>query len=433
MIGEKVRNHGFWALDLLKMSPVRRHYNDIKKIIEGGNESIRVVDGYLDALLKYAVNNTEFYKDYRDYKSLKDFPIINKNIVKDNEDKILSKEYSGKRLHIMTTSGSTGTPFKIKQDMNKRNRVLAEIIYFGNLCSYNIGERNVYLRAWTGKNRKSSISAFKQNLIMLDICKLDEESLESIRTVLKNDKKIKCILGYATSLDVITKYMLEKGDSPDMFSIKTIISCAEVLDETTRANIKKIFGCSVVSRYSNQENGILAQEPVNENYFIINNASYYIEFLKLDSDEEAECGELARVIVTDLFNYAMPLIRSDTGDLAIVKQNDRYGKVIESIEGRRLDSIYDTSGKLLSPYIVTVNMRNYEKLYQYQMIQEDKKVYTLKLNGAKGIYNEEDIINHFRSFLGGDAVINIIHVEGIPLLCSGKFQTSVCRYTPGNK
>ena len=87
-----------------------------------------------------------------------------------------------------------------------------------------------------------------------------------------------------------------------------------------RINLRKVFGCNVVSRYSNQENGILAQELVDSDYFVINNASYWIEFLKLIQMWGADIGELSRVVVTDLFNYATPVIRYDTGDLAVVEK-----------------------------------------------------------------------------------------------------------------
>ena len=111
-----------------------------------------------------------------------------------------------------------------------------------------------------------------------------------------------------------------------MFNVEIVISGAEFLNETTRNNLKKVFGCNVVSRYSNQENGILAQELIDSNYFMINNASYHIEFLKIDSDQEAEIGELSRIVITDLFNFATPMIRYDTGDLAVVEEHDKYGK-----------------------------------------------------------------------------------------------------------
>lgn len=433
MVGENLREWGFWALDFLKGGQVRKHYNDIKRIIEGGKVSSGITNEYTNNILKYAVENTEFYKNYSHFDTIKDFPIIDKNIIIDNKEILSSKEYIGKELHTMSTSGSTGTPFSIRQNKNKRNRVLVEIIYFGEICGYYLGDRNVYLRTWTEENRKSRLAAFKQNLVMLDISNLDEKNLENIRQTLKNDKKIKCILGYATGLDIVSKYLLEKGDNPSMFNVDIVISGSEILKETARANLKKVFGCPVVSRYSNQENGILAQELINKDYFIINNANYNIEFLKLDSDEEAEYGELARIVVTDLFNHAIPMIRYDTGDLAIVEKNEKYGEVITSVEGRKRDFIYDVDDKPLSPSVVSVNMWGFDKIKQYQLIQEDKGKYTLKLNGAEGIYDEEEIINMFKSFLGKEANIDILHVEGIPLLKSGKFQTTVCKYKPKEK
>jgi phenylacetate-CoA ligase len=330
----------------------------------------------------------------------------------------------------MSTSGSTGTPFTIGQDENKRKRVLAEIIYFGELCGYCLGDRNAYLRVWTESNKKSKFGAWKQNLVMIDISKLDRINLENIRTILKRDKNLKCILGYATSLDIISKYLLEMNDSPDMFGIEVVISGAEVLNEVTRNNLKKVFNCNVVSRYSNQENGILAQELIDSNFFIINNASYYIEFLKLDSDNYAEIGEQSRMVVTDLFNYAMPMIRYDTGDLAVVEENEKYDKVIKSIEGRKVDFIYSTEGKRLSPHVITNNMWNFNKIKQYQLIQEDKSTYVLKLNCSGEIYKDDEIIGTLKRTIGEDANISIKHVEGIPFLKSGKFRTVICNYKP---
>ena len=390
------------------------------KIWGGGNK-------YLNKLLVYATSNTEFYRDYYLRENLQDFPIINKNVIRDNVKEMLSNEYSGKSLHSMSTSGSTGNPLTVKQNRNKRNRVLAEIIYFGEQCGYYLGDRNVYLRVWTKEIKKSRLAALKQNMIMLDTSNLGEENLERIRQVLKKDKKITCVLGYATTLDLLSKYMLEKNDDPTMFNLRVIISSAEVLNDITKANLKKVFGCNVVSRYSNQENGIIAQRPIDEDFYVINKASYHLEFLKINSDEEAQVGELARIVITDLFNYAMPIIRYDIGDLAIREKHDKYGEVITSIEGRKNDFLYDTSGNILSPHSLGNNLWGFDEIKQYQLIQEDRAMYKLKINGDVA---EQKIISVLKSFLGEDANIAIEYVSGIPSLKSGKFQTTVCKYKP---
>ncbi len=56
------------------------------------------------------------------FNSIKDFPIIDKNIIKQHSNEILSDEYRAKTLHTKSTSGSTGTPLVVKQNADKRNR-----------------------------------------------------------------------------------------------------------------------------------------------------------------------------------------------------------------------------------------------------------------------------------------------------------------------
>ena len=218
-----------------------------------------------------------------------------------------------------------------------------------------------------------------------------------------------------------------------MFSVKTILSSSEVLQESTRKKLKSVFGRNVVSLYSNQENGTLAQECVKNTEFHLNTASYYFEFLKLDKDEPAELNEPARIVVTDLFNHAMPLIRYDTGDIALLKDSCECGwntKAVKAILGRMVDCIYDTSGRVISPITITNYMWPFDKLLQFQFIQEDEKEYIIKLNGAKGFYEDAEFINIFKGLLGQDAIIKIEHVNEVPVLSSGKRKHVVCNYKP---
>ena len=77
-------------------------------------------------------------------------------------------------------------------------------------------------------------------------------------------------------------------------------------------------------------------------------------------------------------------------------------------------------------------MWKFNQVKQFQLIQNDKYDYVLKLNGAKGIYDDIEIKGLFKSILGEDANIKIEHIEGIPLLSSGKFQITVCNYRKDN-
>ena len=423
-----MRNRGFWTIDWLKGRTVRKHYIDIKNTMQR-KENVNKARESLQSLLTHATQNCSFYAPFANT-PISEFPIIDKDLIRSRHSEFLAKPFVTAKLHRMSTSGSTGTPFSVVQNYEKRSRVLAEIVYFGELCGYTIGQRYAFIRSWNSQTRKSPLESFLQNLIAIDTSRLDEESLETMRSLLKRDKRLSCILGYASSLDLLTQHLLEKGETPESFKrMKVVISGSEILSDKARRNLKRVFGCNVVSRYSNQENGLIAQE-VSDNVFLINRASYYLEFLKPNSDDYAQPGELSRIVLTDLFNYAMPMIRYDTGDLAIFDEHPDYGRVITSIEGRVRDFFYDTQDRLLSPSAITVQMWKFDRLRQFQFIQDGRAKYLLKVNGARGVYEDDDFIEVIENIVGKNANITIEHVDGIPQLQSGKFRQVICNYRP---
>lgn len=183
-------------------------------------------------------------------------------------------------------------------------------------------------------------------------------------------------MAYASSLDILSRFMEERGLVIDN-KIKVIISSAEKLEESTRSRLKSVFkNTDVISRYSNQENGILAQELLsNSSFFVLNHSSYKFEFLKINLDEKAREGELSRIVITDLYNKAVPMIR----DIGIYEYSNKYGVISKSIEGRKRDFIYSTDGKLLSPSFITSNMWMANVVDQFQFIQTGPTDYTLKI------------------------------------------------------
>lgn len=270
-----------------------------------------------------------------------------------------------------------------------------------------------------------------QNLTPINILHLDDETLENIRQRLKQKPYINSCLAYASTYEHLVRYLRSQGDTPDMFHTTAFVSGSEVLSMEMKKKIKETVGCKVIDRYSNEENGFLAQTGDCSEEFRVNIASFKIEILKQDSDEPVKIGEVGRVVVTDLYSFAVPLIRYDTGDLAIKgAEKDGWTTVLHSIQGRRVDMIYDTEGRKLTAHTWSVYMWKYEKLKQYQFIQEGKKQYTLKLNGAEGVYDDEEISTYLKTILGKDAEITIQHVDGIPVLASGKFKKTVCNYQP---
>lgn len=418
------RKQAFWIKDRLTGNKVRKHYLDIKN---GINKPINEDD--LNALLKHAIKNTGFYSELDNDSALTDFPVINKNTIKQNFDGFLAKNYKNKKLHVMSTSGSTGTPLKSYQDKRKRSRVIAEIIIFNKLAKQEFGEKFIFFRVWNDQNKKSLLVRKLQNIECINILKLNKDVFEDTLKTLEHKKPSSC-LGYASTYEHLLNYVVKNDINTNFPKLKSIITGSEVMQIDLKKRFKQKFKCNVYDRYSNQENGIIAQTKDCSELFMVNHPSYLVEILKEDSDDLAVEGEVGRIVITDLFNYAMPFIRYDTGDLAIRVGNERFSKHIKSVQGRQVDVIYNTSGETLTPHTLNVYMWKFNKLNQYQFIQESKNEYTLKVSDPDNNYSDEDFIEHLKSIFGNDAKIHIEYVDNIPVLSSGKFKKTICNYKP---
>lgn len=428
MFSEAIRRYGFWLVDALGGRQIRKYLLNMEGKLQGNSD---MSSDDLRKLLNHAVRTTAFYRQFRHYSSISDFPIITKGLIKENYDQFISSDYKNKRMYKIGTSGSTGERFVMLQNRQKRKRVLAELIYFYGQCRFRLGYRYVYIRVWYRDYQKTKMVTMAQNLIMFDCSSLSDQSLDRLYELLTKDRTIKCLTGYATSLAAIAVYFDKKGYRPEMFNLAIICSVSERLDPRDKALLKKVFDCPVVSRYSNQENGVLAQQSIDSDNFILNTAHYFFETIRLDDDEPAPYNEPARLIVTDLYNYAMPLIRYDTGDIVVMekqRENDSEKKVLTEVLGRQEDVICDTQGNKISAYCIIFGFRRFEWLPLFQFIQENLKQFTVKVEGAHNLYDDEDIRKTVKEIVGADADVKIEHVDKIPRLSSGKVKRIICNY-----
>lgn len=424
---KNIRYYAFWFFDFLKGSPIRKHYKEIKTVFYDKEEAEELKERLLFNILSYAVNNTEFYKKY-DPNVLKDFPVIDKSDIITHMEEMFSKEYSDKKqqLKTMATSGSSGTPFKIYQDSNKVLRNKADVIFFYMIGNYNVGDRMYYLRVWTEMNRKSKATLIKENFRMLDSSNLDTIGTNNFIKTIAADKSEKVILAYASSMMALLNNF-KKGVTID-WHIKSIFTGAEELPIQVKREVQAVFKCPVMSRYSNQENGMLAQQPLSgEDYFEMNAGSYFFEFLKLDSNEPAMAMEEARIVITDLFNRAVPMIRYDTGDVGIYNyiqdKSGRKKKVLDKIIGRKNDYLYSNQQERLSPYTVINLMWAYTEIKQFQLVQEDFNKVTLKLvyrDGNRNLDLEKHLEKELLQIFGAETKLLVQNLENIPIEKTGK-------------
>jgi phenylacetate-CoA ligase len=421
----------YWLSDTIKGRKVRKHYEEIENSLKRHRNLDSHQNYYLQLLLKHAKRDVPFYMHLNENATINEFPLVNKNIIRNNFEKFRSASYLKEPFIKRTTSGSTGTPFTIYQNINKKLRNNADTIYFAKLAGYEIGDKLYYLKIWQEQKLKNPLYFFLHNIVPVDVIKLDYPKISELILKIERNKAPCGILGYSSALEQVCKYLDSECPDKSFGNVKSVISISESLNDYIKETTKKYFGVTALSRYSNLENGIIAQqEPNNEYRYLINTASYYVEIFRMDSDEPSDCGEMGRIVVTDLFNYSMPLIRYDTGDVgAIISDKEDAGRIyFSAIEGRKLDLLYDTEGNLVSSYIVYKNMWQYTEIKQYQLIQNGEKTYLFKINIDGAFLREEQLIKEFKTYLGTDADFSIEYVTEIPLLNSGKRRKIVNNY-----
>ena len=342
----------FWFTDYLNGSPIGKPYREIKYIQEHSyEEGLPIREKALHHLLEHACMHSPFYKKMQN-RPLKDFPVMNKLALIQHYDeiKVPAEDIPCQRgkIHIQSTSGSTGTPFKIPQDTRKRQRRVAELKYFGKIAGFKTHEKLIHLRTWNQWQQKTSKQIRKENIVPFDIASMGDQDLKHLCELMQAEQAV-CLRGYASSLGKLAEYANGKGYH--FPHLKVAIAGSEALHDDTRALYKRVFHSEIISQYANEECGILAQERIPtaeaDNKMYWNYSGYYIEVLKLDSDEPAGFGELGRVVLTDLYNYAFPIIRYDNGDTAVLLPPDEYSHgypVLGNLYGRRFDLTYDTSG-----------------------------------------------------------------------------------------
>lgn len=411
----------FWEDDKKNGGVIRCQYEQIKEVL--ASKDMAWVETQYQKIKAHAIKETEFYKNFQVTDA---FPVMNKSLLIQNMEACKARAGFDGPLHISYTSGSTGTPFSVIQDYRKRKRTIADLKVFGELCDYPSHERMIFFRIINEKLHRTKEQEDRENIYYVDSSILDSTHLQRMVDVIL-EKNPRIIFSYSSTLVELSKYIETTNITPDQFSMHAVLNAGEALADEDRRRMERVFGCKVYRRYSDMEMGILGQDFGGGGAYVLNYGSYYFECLKLDSDEPAKDGEIGRIVVTDLFNYALPMIRYDTGDLGVMQHREGEFPRLLEIYGRSRDCVYTPEGALLSPAKISTSMWGIAGLKQWQFIQNSKDEYTVRLNGTSEL-DTQAVLDKLRIILGNQAHICAKLEDDIPVLSSNKRRAIINEY-----
>lgn len=308
----------------------------------------------------------------RDIKYINDLPLLTKQIVKENEQKL--RMFGA--YNVRKTGGSTGQSVYFYFDGPGLDWTAAI-----NLLAYEMAGKKVHhtdchisadleILGLSGKNFKDKFfdwaRLFVQNRNRLMISSFSDEDLKS---VVANLKKINpyMLQGHPSTAYAIAHYIETYKISPP--KIKVFEPTGEMLTDKMVEKIEAVLKCKVTNRYGNAECGVIAHALFDDNYkrLKVFERAFYVE----------DCHQ-SPIVVTGFTNKGFPLVRYDTGDIATVA-TESTGTFIYNIQGRIHDKV-KIDGKLYpTHFIMDCLDHKVRGVREFQILLADEELPLLKI------------------------------------------------------
>jgi phenylacetate-CoA ligase len=415
-------------------SPYLRHYAVLRQTQFDEPATIRARQWErLISLLRHAHDTVPFYRHYdcssiRNEDDWRQLPILTKDAIRAAGPRLLSTRFQRRELRRKTTSGSTGVALEILVDEPSMQWKRACTLRSDEWSGWRFGEpvakvwgNPEYMRhGWRGHLR----NAVLERACYLDTLRLDEHALADFARRLRRQPP-SLLFGHAHSLCLLAEYL--NAQDIDDVRPRGIIATAMVLHPWQRRVIEKVFGCPVTNRYGCEEVSLIACECERHQGLHINSDNLLVEVLR--DGRPARAGEAGNVVVTDLTNRAMPLIRYQVGDAAVASDRrcpcGRGLPLLERIDGREADYVVTARGELISGISLTENFAmEVPGVAQIQIVQQAIDRFLFRI--VRGPDFCQDSLQRLCALVnqrfGPDVRFSCDFVAQIPQEASGKYR-----------
>jgi phenylacetate-CoA ligase len=235
------------------------------------------------------------------------------------------------------------------------------------------------------------------------------------------------LLTYPSNAVALAKLCLARGVR--LPTLRELRLFGEVVDDDVRAVCGEAWGVPVTDLYSANEIGYIALQCEHGAYHV-QSESVLLEVVDASG---APCapGDVGRVVVTSLHNFAMPLIRYELGDFAEVGAGCRCGRglpVLARILGRTRNMLVMPDGTRRWPLLGWREFRKVAPVVQHQMVQRSRDLIEVRLVVERPLTAaEEDRLGTLvQQALGHRFPLTFSYLPEIPRTRSRKYEEFVC-------
>lgn len=326
----------------------------------------------------------------RDVKAPEDLarlPVLTKADVRAHRHELVSRRFRG-RLYESGTGGSTGEPVRFAYDHATYERRVAAALRAQRWAGGDLGEPELHLwgpplhdePALARAKRKLHERVLRQRIE--SAFDLSDERLDEVLEAMERLRP-RVVVGYATPLYHLARHVVVRGRVPPR--VRGIVSSAERLHRPQRDMIEAAFGAPVFDRYGCREMMLVAAECERHEGLHVSAESVYVELVR--GGRPVAPGEPGEVLLSDLGNRSMPLLRYRNDDVAIEARTPcscgRGLWTLESIEGRTLDLLVAPDGKLLAGELFPHLMKEFP-VARFQVHQDRSRAITVRIVPGAG-------------------------------------------------
>jgi len=359
-------------------------------------------------------------------------PLLTKRDIRENGDALLSGEFRREDLVEARTGGSTGVALRLYFDKRCQELRNAAAMRSDRWAGRDIGMKvaAVWGNPPVARTLKSKIrNLLLDRTIYLDTMEISETSVKRFVDDWRRAKP-QVLFGHSHSIYILANYCRRLG--VEDLRPRGIISTSMMLLRPERDVIERVFQCRVTDRYGCEEVGLIACECQHHEGLHINMDHVWVEFLREDGTE-ARPGEEAEIVVTDLVNRGMPLIRYRVEDRGVPTDRicscGRALPLVERVMGRQADFLKRADGSLVAGVsLVERTLTEIEGIEQMQLVQDDLHCVTARIVKDDDFTDESAraLCKELETVFGSGVTIRLEYVSALDQTRSGKYRFAIC-------
>lgn len=390
-------------------------------------------------MLAVAYEKTAFYResfqsvgfepgDFHDLTDLRKLPRIDKTVVRENWERMLTRPIASPGVSLVTTGGTSGEPMRFYMSSSRHAPEFAHLTSAWSRAGYRVGDPMAVLRGRLIKVPVKGMHYEYDPLFRHHYYSTFHMAPGDLRNYLDHMHRVKprFIHAYPSSLFALAKFMRAEGlNFPS--SIRAALLESEPVLPLHRELIEGKMGLRLFSCYGHSEKLVMAANCESSNHYHVLPTYGYCEVLKEDGTTTGE-GGTGDLTGTGFVNDVMPFIRYGTGD-QVVQGSDRceacgrHHMQITSIEGRwGQEFLVCRDGSTLI-YMTSLNLHDdtFDGIARFQLVQDRPGEAVLLLVPVPGAPRDAGKFSkHFAPKLGHGVDLSIQFVDEIPLTRAGK-------------